>query len=883
MLGVAHCHDGAMRVRPWSKNDILVLSCVTSLLVVAVRARAVTPRTAPASSGAGSDASIPSAATTQKSDVTNSANVRTQAGGGQSELVVGFGSQGTLRAACCVTTGCALDGGVDLDLPTSIGAQKNATQLTAVPMGNGRSAVVVRVPTKNAEQAWQAVVVSVPGQALPKIVFQGITGYSSGEMGLRQGNQVQISEAVDETNTRRILVGELHEDLTLCHREALLSPRLLDPVTLELKPAKVQRLTAAERQRAPEIVAQPVVENAATTAEPIPAGNTGKPAAVALVGKQARLLRAVGASSAVGWPSALTDGDPETTWAENRGGAGRGEFIVMHAPGDVPLAGFDLLVRPAHKVVQNGVGAEVVWLVTSHDVYKVRFANDPWKTPGIHYSITLSQPVITDCVALVTDTAYGETPKAEVTFAELSARTEFEAANIENLLGALAGGGPRAEAAGSVLSGMGEPAATAINTRFNDLDEGGRRVALDVVDHASCDLSVPVYIKAIAGNIEEQRKHATDRLRRCGDKAKPFLVGAAETAQGERLMRIVAALSEVSPGAAIATIIPRFGRRPRETKALREILGHAVQSQAADGAIRELLARKDISLETSIVFLRALGNRIVEFAPAASTWINQATQASADWRDRYRLVQAVEPLAPSNAGMRDWLGHAMTSDDSPYVRKQAASVVTLPDLFRNELLRALSDKEVRVREAAAQALTTRVGAFARTALAERLHQDEWPLVRLAAADALSAQGPDAEIDLWLAKALDDSAPSVRSHVIDALGHRQAFMQAPKILERFESRDEPIKVRMSAARALGWLCHKDSIGPLAKRALTLKDPVLDAEQRSLAGVALAALSRLHPSNLRNMLGPLLTDPKVPPSVRRVAQAALDASERCSQLH
>ena len=872
-----------MCLRPMLTSGTFSLAVVLSL-VLASKAHAVAPRSTPPAAETAPGSASPSAASTQKSEVSNSATARTKAGGGQNELVVGFNSQGSLRAAVCTAPGCGVESGIDLNLPASLGALRNSTRLIVVPIGNGRSAIVVKTPTKSAEQWWQAVVVAAPGKAMLEVVFKGLTGYTSGEMGLRQGKQVQVSEPVDEAGTRRILVGDLQEDLTLCHREALLSPQLLDPQSLELKAAKVQRLTAAERASAQEIVAQPVVEGAAeSSAEPAKQGEASKPNASLLVGKQSRLLRAVGASSAVGWPSALTDGDPETTWAENRGGAGRGEFVVMRALSDVPISAFDLLVRPPHKAVPNGVGAELLWLITTHDVFKVRFTNDPWKTPGTHYRIALARPVVTDCVALVTDSAYGESPKSEVTFAELSARTEFEAANIDNLMGALAGGGARAEAAGSVLSGMGEPAFAAINSRFSALDEGGRRVALDVVDHAPCELSTSVYIKAILGNIEEQRRHATDRLRRCGEKAKPYLVTAAETAEGSRLASIVEALSEVSPGAATATIVARLGKRPRETKALREILGRAVQSQTADDTIRATLSRTDLSLDTMIAFLRALGKRVTEFAPGSTNWIMQATQASTDWRHRYQLIEAVEPLSASNASVRDWLGRAMTTDESPYVRKQAASVITFPDLFRGELLKALTDKEVRVREAATQALTTRAGAFARNALFERLHQDDWPLVRSAAADALSAQAPDGEIDQRLAQAIDDSAPLVRSHAIDALGHRQAFAQAPKILERFESRDEQVKVRMSAARALGWLCHQKSISALTDRALTLKDPMLDAEQRSLAGVSLAALSRIHPANLRDLVKPLLNDQKVVPSVRRVAQSALDGTERCSQLH
>ena len=156
-------------------------------------------------------------------------------------------------------------------------------------------------------------------------------------------------------------------------------------------------------------------------------------------------------------------------------------------------------------------------------------------------------------------------------------------------------------------------------------------------------------------------------------------------------------------------------------------------------------------------------------------------------------------------------------------------------------------------------------------------------MRSAAADALGVQSPDLEADAQLAGALSDLSPLVRSHVIDALGHRQAYAQAPKILDRFQARDENLSVRLSAARALGWLCHANAVSALTDRARTLKDPMLDAEQRSLAGVSLAALSRIHPNNLKDLLAPLLADKGATPSIKRIAQTALDSKEHCSQLH
>jgi HEAT repeat protein len=856
---------------PWSSLTILCAVAGT-----AASARAVTPRPA-AVDAAPSDANT-RAVTSSRMESVSASVARTRAGGGQGELAVGFDAKGVLRTAVCSAPQCSVEAGLELPVPASAATQRTLAQLIVVPIGEERSAIVIRVPTSSPNQAWQAVVVAVPGQKKARVLFEGLTGYVSGEPGLRQGRQVQITEATDDVKARRIVVGDLHEDLTLCHREALLSPQLLDPRSLELKPAKVQRLSAQERDKAQPIVAELVKDESAMGAGA--ASGTGAPATM---GKDARLLRAVGASSAVGWPSALTDGDPETTWAENRGGAGRGEFIVMRALSDVPINAFDLVVRPAHRSVPNAVGAETLWLATTHDVYKVRFAEDPWKVPGAHWRIALGHPIVTDCVALVTDTAYGESPKSEVTFAELNVRTEFESANIDNLLGALAGGGPRAEAAGSVLSGFGDAAVNAVDAKFESLDEGGRRVALDVVDHASCAGAAPVYVKALQGAYDAQKKHALDRLRRCGEGAKPTLIAAAAKANGKSLLAIIEALCEVAPDAAMTVVMTRLDTATSLRKPLREVLERAAKSEHSDATIREYLARQDLTLDARIDLLQALEQRVTEFAPASVALMMQTAQAGIDWRHRYRLIGTAQNLAASNPTVRDWLARVIMSDQSPFVRMQAAGSVKLPGLFRAELLKALQDSEVRVREAAVQALSSRAADFARAALVERMHNDEWPIVRSAAADALAAQPPDGEADTQLAKTLSDSSPLVRSHAIDALGHRQAYGQASKILDHFQKRDEHLSVRMSAARALGWLCNANSISALSEQARTLTDPMLDAEQRALAGVSLAALSRIHPSNLRDLLAPLLADKGVAPSVKRIAQTALDSKEHCAQLH
>src|SRR5690606_34594106 len=137
--------------------------------------------------------------------------------------------------------------------------------------------------------------------------------------------------------------GEMNESMTLCGRPAVVAPRLLTPGDLKLHPAKVQRLSSEERASAPRLQAQAID----APVSPAP------------------LLRAISASSAVGNPAALTDSDLESTWAENRGGSGRGEFVLMLSPPELPIAAFELVVRPPVREIPHAVAPKTFFLAVT--------------------------------------------------------------------------------------------------------------------------------------------------------------------------------------------------------------------------------------------------------------------------------------------------------------------------------------------------------------------------------------------------------------------------------------------------------------------------------------------------------------------------------------
>jgi HEAT repeat protein len=780
-----------------------------------------------------------------------------KAGQGQPSLAVGFDKKGALRAKVCVTEPCSIEQGLDLGLPSELASQASASSIKVVRIGAERRAVVVSVPSGSPDRRWEAVVTAPLSGDRPVLHFAGYTGWLQGEDGLRRGHLVQVKETGD--GYYAVLVGEQREELTLCGRPTLLGAAVLDPKSMKLVSAKVQQLGAEERASAPELEAKPV-----------PAEAPSGPA----------LVQVLGASRALDAPpGALVDGDLATSWSEARSGSGRGDFVVLKAPETLPLHGFEFVFRPTAKEPANATAPKQFYLASTKRVFRVTVPDDAWKTPGARYSVTFDEPLADDCLAVVLDTALEEGPNAAVTLTELRARTEFEASDPATLAAALAGGGKRAEAAGSVLRSLGAPGFQAVAARFGELDEGGRRVALHVIDAADCSISVPVYLSALGGEVEAQRDHARLRLRRCGPAASEALRASLPKAKGKAFEELANELALVAPAEAVKAFVPLLEEKDvARRKALRVALGRLSAVPEAASAIRGELGRAALSEVATLDLLRALGDRAPEFEPEASQALARVSTKNPSFRTRYLRAAPAGALSSVAPAARALLSAALTSDPRPEVRAQAARVVQAPELFQRELVQALADREVRVREAAARALAKPSGSFAAAALRERLEEDRWPIVRGAAALALAEYGSDQATDRALREALDDEAWLVRRDVAVALGRRKVQSAAEELAARLDDEKERFEVRLAAARALGESCAAGAAGALTRHARKLSDPLATNEARSIGLAALGALSNLGLSDLRERLAPLLTK-EAPRGSREAAEAALRGPSGC----
>ena len=300
--------------------------------------------------------------------------------------------------------------------------------------------------------------------------------------------------------------------MSLCGRPAVMRPKLLVNTSLTLKPAKVQRLPARQRRAALKLRAVRVAAD-----EETPAGH--------------QLLRAIAASSAIGNPKHLTDSDLATSWSEGRGGSGRGEFALLRAPAEVPVSSFEFVFRPTKNEVKGGAAPKEFWLAGRSSLFHVTVPEDGWTEAGSRYRVMLPSPIQTDCFAVVHESSYGKGKNVRVTFAEITAQSEFGAADPEALIAALAGGGARADAAAAVLRTLGDDVLGKLAERYPKLDDPARSVALDVLDHGGCGVALPAYVEALRAPVEGQRVHAQQRIRRCGAQAGQALAKAVRSAK----------------------------------------------------------------------------------------------------------------------------------------------------------------------------------------------------------------------------------------------------------------------------------------------------------------------------------------------------------------
>lgn len=738
-------------------------------------------------------------------------------------------------------------------------------RLSAVPVGEGRHVAHVRVPDRERVDLAFEVVASSQAE---EPIFHGLTGYTEGSEGDRSGNVVLVYDR--DAQSKFVLVAEAREDTRICGQTVTpLAARGLEARSMSLRGATLHRLEKAAREGATRVIAQATPEGA-------------KPLL-------ARALVATGSSA----PNAarLTDGQPSTTWSEARPGDGHGEFVTMRAARELPIAALRVTVAPPAGGSAAGAAPRSFFVATDEQLFQVVMPEDAWAKPGRTYELPFPSEIRTSCVALVLDEAYAQGKAApEVTVAEVSAVTRFDAENasLDDVAKALGTG--RADEAAALLRRSGDAGLAAVLARLPELDARGRALAVDVASSAgSCDgAAIDLLGRALTDKEVEVKKRALGRIERCGKAAAPALAKALAESDEARRAAIAPVLASVAPSVALEPLAAQLGKGAPETRrSVRSAFARAAGSAPKDkllvilGAVTRPDGAAPVDLATRVDLLRGMGSRLVDLRPDADAALAQILRAGKpDLATRWQLVAPLATLArapDASPGELTTLAELARRDADWQVRARAVELSVGIAPLAGTVVAAASDPEPRVREAALRAIATSAMPSGARPAAAALAEDPWTFVRVAAADALAALPQDASAQAPLASALGDRSPRVRAAAVAALGKQRATAFVPKIRARLEDQREDPDVRATAAQTLGALCDRDSVSRLTKLAMLAQSPIDEADDR-VGMAAIEALGALHPGDLDKRLAPLRgKDARLP--VRHAVERALGSTGVC----
>lgn len=754
--------------------------------------------------------------------------------------------EGRLLAAACPGARCDFENGVELPVPAELLPRVSSSSFTRLELEQKR--VVVRLTVPAEERAWEALVTpSLERKGAPKVAFADWTGLGVDDDGERRGHRIELYTG--EKGATQVIVGGLRGDVELCGRPTLIDPKVLYPNDLELHRIKWMRLS--EQERAAAVTLVPVSD------EP-PLGTP--------------ISRARVASSAKGSPAFLSDGKAKTVWMEDRGGDGRGEFVIFKTPQALPVTQFAWTYAPQPESLPK-----VFWVATDHALFRVDF--DPAKQlPGTQFRVELPAPETTSCVALVLDGAPTSEGNVDVGFAEFEARAAIDDAAIAGLVNQL--DDPQTDPVPVIetLAALGKASVTALSARYESLSPAGKSRALTVYDSLPCAETVRAYVAALQSAASDAP--LIERLERCGQLGEKAALRALPKADGERALLLAQLLVRVNPARAIDELVPLLAKSNRDQRrALRGALASIAGRPELTPAFTQRLADPELPRVAAIDLLRALGENITAYREPAAHRIRALLDNEPNYRTRYLLIQPLARLAPSEPRFAQALDNFLNRDEQDAVRAQTARWFPTAPTLVPALVQAADDPHVRVREAAILNLGEHAVEAGRSVLLRRLKSDPWPFIRAASIKGLLALEPSPAIDDALAHAAEgDEAASVRRPAVLALGARNARGKVEVVRERLADDDEDPYVRAAAAATLGTLCDFasiDELDQLGRKIARLSD---DEATQVVGRAALTALGRLSPPDLKRRLEAFDGD-EVPPWAKQVADAALHHPEPC----
>lgn len=776
-----------------------------------------------------------------------------------------------------------------LDTTESLGLRNRPTRVKVVAEGNevsvriGRSLRKIPLPSASAaslrriELAVGTAVglLHVSGESDELILllsdravlWEGHTRLE-GDPGEKMQDAIEIADRTGD-GIDDVIVGLRHERRRICGQPpALLDPRAVDPKTLELRPVTLRRLPR-EAEPTEEVVAS---SKAPTNAVELAA--TQQPATQQATAS----LLFFAASSVYGSPrtplltpapTALTDGNIDTVWAEGAPGGGLWEFATARRTVERPIHAIAIVPRPSSERAEQLAYPRSIWLITDDGGLRVRFPNEV--LPGQRLWIPLAKPLDTRCLSVVLNESAGSSTHPTA-IAEIQAFTDLDTKQgIPTLLIELAGGGLPAAKAADLLRWLGERGIEALLQtwpRMTPEEKGHTLRALGRGIGASA-AARRLLVAAAAEELEEVWAPALDALASAQANDELGQIASQPSAAGDRAVELL-----LRNDAETAAVLLRALGTPRGAD--RPVLRNAVavslrRSRAANQDVEHWLqTNPPISARCALALAVAKG--------APSQWalgkelVVSLLDDATDFSDRFRLVQAAGSIS-SDPRIRRWLITRLREDPVWMIRREAARALDGDPDAKAALRDALRDDPYpRVRAAAALALGRHDAG--RDVMATSAKDDRWPMVRAAAIEGLGSRAQTLSI---VRGAALDRSPIVRAKAIELLGIANDRSSLGTIRGRLDDAEETPAVLQAALSYVERTCAAEAIPSLvsvAERGFR-EDAWMDDGR--LAHEAVRILGRLGTPNARRALSDLAQ--RGPDPVKRTARHSLNHSPPC----
>ncbi len=423
------------------------------------------------------------------------------------------------------------------------------------------------------------------------------------------------------------------------------------------------------------------------------------------------------------------------------------------------------------------------------------------------------------------------------------------------------------------LLARGEDGARAVASEVPTLGPSGRRAARDLARVFAPSIAGAIWVPLLGDELRELSVEAEEELTLLGDDGVRYVDEGAALGKSTRAVALPL-LARLEPARAARRLVEGLNlNSPAERLLERRRIAELSADAALRLAVEKLFVLPEASQSPRRVraeLARALEGRLPELSKEARAAIVQLVR-TARYQEAYRNTGVALALLPETLPtVQGWLdGDVATKDPKEraalrrwVLTSLAERQVNAPGLGASILARA-SDREVRVREAAVDALVIVPAKDGTAALSARLSKDDWPEVRRAAARVLGSylgqKGAPAEIEAKLVHALRrDGDVGVRATAALSLGQGSGGGEGESsrdALIRALKKDDASAVRGAAAHALAARCETEALDALTGLALELGRSPGDEAVVDASLEAAVAIAKIAPGEVEKRLAPL----------------------------